>query len=401
MSRLLSRRWLAIALLSVLTLLLASCSGAPIVTSWPGMVLHKNITYLASSDQVFALDTSPNTADIKRLLQGWPVKPLNSPSLTYHGQPALSLDGKTLYLGADAVTGNSGAVFAISDVSPGPSNVISVKWTYPVTQTDVNPGNVYGGVVLVSDTVYFAGGNGLLFALDAETGRPSWDKPFDPGTSVRIWSTPAVHGALVFAASQDHHLYAVNKATGDLVWKYPKEGAPTIGTLAGSPAVYNDTVYVGSFDNYLYAVDLNGNEKWRFKAGASVWDPPAESDGVLYFGDLDGNVYALSAATGQPTAWPQTAKVDGGVRATPLVTDGVVYVGTDLHKMYALDAATGRAIWPAPFTARDGEMLLVTPALDGDTLVVLPNLAGADPIRLYGLNKTTGAQQWRFPPASQ
>jgi outer membrane protein assembly factor BamB len=268
-----------------------------------------------------------------------------------------------------------------------------------MTQTDVDPGSVYGGVVLVSDTVYFAGGNGLLFALDAETGRPRWDKPFDPGTGVRIWSTPAVHGALVFVASQDHHLYAVNKATGDLAWKFPKEGAPAIGTLSGSPAVYKDTVYVGSFDNYLYAVDLNGNEKWHFKAGASVWDPPAEADGVLYFGDLDGNVYALSASTGQLTAWPQSAKVEGGVRATPLVADGVVYVGTDQRKMYALEAGNGRTIWT--FTARDGEMLLVTPALDGDTLVVLPNLAGADPIRLYGLNKTTGAQQWRFPPASQ
>jgi outer membrane protein assembly factor BamB len=122
---------------------------------------------------------------------------------------------------------------------------------------------------------------------------------------------------------------------------------------------------------------------------------------VLYFGDLDGNVYALSAANGQPTAWPQTAKVDGGVRATPLVADGVVYVGTDLHKMYALDAATGRAIWQAPFTARDGEMLLVTPVLDGNTLVVLPNLAGANPTRLYVLNKATGAQLWQYPPVTQ
>jgi outer membrane protein assembly factor BamB len=69
--------------------------------------------------------------------------------------------------------------------------------------------------------------------------------------------------------------------------------------------------------------------------------------------------------------------------------------------MYALDAATGRAIWPAPFTARDGEMLLVTPVLDGDTLVVLPNLAGANPNRLYVLNKNTGAQLWQYPPVTQ
>jgi outer membrane protein assembly factor BamB len=108
-------------------------------------------------------------------------------------------------------------------------------------------------------------------------------------------------------------------------------------------------------------------------------------------------VYALDSATGQPTKWPQTAKVTGGVRATPLVTDGVVYVGTDQHVMYALETETGRPKWE--FKARDGEMMLVTPALSGNTLVVLPNLASADPIRLYGLNKDTGVQLWRFPAA--
>ena len=136
---------------------------------------------------------------------------------------------------------------------------------------------------------------------------------------------------------------------------------------------------------------------WSFKADGTLWDGPAEAKGTLYFGDLSGNVYALDSETGQTKKW--TAKVEGGVRMTPLVADGVVYVGTDQHRMYAFNADTGQAVWAQPYSARDGENFLVTPIINGNTLLALPNLAGGDPVRLYGLNKSTGAYLWRYPPA--
>jgi len=387
----LSKRWFAIALLLVLATLLAGCGGPPPVTSWPGYVVTGNTAYLASSDQIIELDVSPNIADVKR--QTWSAKPVNNAGIGYHSQPALSPDAKTLYFGSDSLTGNSGVVFALD------LELVQLKWTYPATTTDVTIGNVYGGVVLDNETLYFADNHGLLYALDATTGRPRWDKPFDPGTKTRIWSTPAVKGNSVFVASQDHHLYAVNTADGSLIWQFPKAGAPEIGTLAGSPVVYGETVYVGSFDSNLYAISMSGELKWTFTAEGRLWDGPAEANGVLYQADLSGNVYALDPATGQATLWPQPAKVAGGVRATPLVADGVIYVGTDQNKIYALETETGRSVWQNPFNARDGEMMLITPQISGDSLIVLPNLAGADPVRLYGLNKATGALLWRFPPA--
>ena len=58
---------------------------------------------------------------------------------------------------------------------------------------------------------------------------------------------------------------------------------------------------------------------------------------------------------------------------------------------------TGQAIWAQPYKARDGESLLVTPSINQTTLVVLPNLAGATPTRLIGLNKNTGQELWLYP----
>ena len=391
MIQLLSRRWTAVALLIVLLGLLTACGGAPPANSWPGLLVDGTSAYVASSDQILGLDTSPDISDNLRQLRGWPLKPSNNPGVAYHSQPALSDDHKTLYLGTDAVTGDSGAIIAVN------LDTLTLKWTYPMTETDPNPGNIYGGIVQISNTLYLAGGNGYLMALSATNGLPIWPKPFDTGA--RIWSTPAVSGNRVYVASQDHHLYAVSAEDGTLIWKFPAEGAPAIGTLAGSPSVFGDTVYVGSFDGNLYAVGLNGQQKWVFKAGR-LWDPPVEVNGTLFFGDLSGNVYALDAKTAQPK-WPQPATVVGGVRATPLVANGVVYIGTDQFKVYALDATNGRSKWQAPYAARDGDAFLSTPALSGSVLVIAPNLATGDPIRLYGLNKDTGAMLWRFPPVAK
>ena len=334
-----------------------------------------------------AVDIAPDTPDATR--QKWAVKPDANTSIGYHSRPALSTDGKTLVFGSDLVTGNAGAVIAID------LDKVAVKWTYPATDTEANPGSIFGGVVIVSNTAYFAGGSGALYALDVETGTPKWPKPFDTGA--RIWSTPAVSGTLAFVASQDHHLYAVNTADGTLAWRYPAEGDSEIGTLAGSPSVLGDRVYFGSFDSNMYALDLNGKLQWKFQAAGRLWGPPAEISGTLYFGDLSGDVYALDAATGQ-SKWPeQPPPLEGGIVATPLVTADAIYVGTDQFKLYALGINNGRSVWQGPFVGQDGETMLTTPVLVGDSLLVQPMLSGANPVRLYSINKVTGAEQWRFP----
>ena len=86
---------------------------------------------------------------------------------------------------------------------------------------------------------------------------------------------------------------------------------------------------------------------------------------------------------------------------TPLVENGIVYVGTDQDRMFAFKADSGQTIWPDAYKARDGESLLVTPVVYSNTLVVLPNLAGATPTRLIGVNKNTGQELWIYPAKQQ
>lgn len=390
----LHRRWLFIVTALIASFILAACGGPPPVTSWPGYtVTNDDIAYLASSSGLGAIDLK---GTIVGPLRGWPLPSPNA-TIGYYSRPALSPDGKTLYVGTEQMNGNQGALEAFTNIERSAEQNPTLLWSYPFTTTDPLPGNIYGAIVYDNGVVYFADGKGQVFALDAQSGHPRWPAPFK--TEARIWSSPVVEAQRVYVASQDHHLYAIDEQSGQQAWRFPADDSD-IDALVGSPTVAAGTVYFGSFSGTLFAVDAaSGQLKWSFKAGASLWDGPAVNDGVLYFGDLSGDLYALDATTGQSVKW--TTKLEGGVKATPLVEGGVVYIGTDQNRVYALNQDTGQPVWPAPFSARDGESMLVTPVLKGDVLLMLPNLAGSDPVQLYGLYKSNGQLAWRYPVAKQ
>ena len=70
----------------------------------------------------------------------------------------------------------------------------------------------------------------------------------------------------------------------------------TLGDVDTTPAIGSDgTIYIGSNDNNLYAINPDGSKKWTFKTGSYVDSSPAiGSDGTIYFGSWDENLYAIN-----------------------------------------------------------------------------------------------------------
>ncbi|AEH51461.1 PQQ-binding-like beta-propeller repeat protein [Pseudothermotoga thermarum] len=69
--------------------------------------------------------------------------------------------------------------------------------------------------------------------------------------------------------------------TPTLKWMYK-----TGGSVESSPVIGSDgTIYVGSWDKNVYALDPNGTLKWRFETDDRVISSPAiGSDGTIYVG---------------------------------------------------------------------------------------------------------------------
>ena len=98
------------------------------------------------------------------------------------------------------------------------------------------------------------------------------------------------------------HQIVISSGEVALKWKYT-----TGGGVYSSPAIGSDgTIYVGSSDGDLYAINPDGTLKWKYETGYMVCSSPAiGSDGTIYVGSGDGNLYAIyGSGTLASTPWP-------------------------------------------------------------------------------------------------
>ena len=183
----------------------------------------------------------------------------------------MPLQGRSVYVGA------GGFLYALNAASG------EVSWKRWVGSGD-------GSIPVVSPdgkTVYVGGGGHGIYAFSAATGSPRWKHPLPLRTSVQ--NQPAVSNNVVYFASGDD-VYAVN-ANGTRYWQPHNFGAPVSGLV-----VANGAVYLGAGHSIYCLDDTTGRQcqGWRpYKAGGQV-TAPVLNYGRIYFGTLDGKVYALT-----------------------------------------------------------------------------------------------------------
>ena len=104
--------------------------------------------------------------------------------------------------------------------------------------------------------IYFACKNGKLYALNT-AGKVKWPAPADLGASA--YGSPIVAGNEVIIGTNKGFLYAFDKATGELKWKYVVQpqsfdyGKLRYVNITSSPMVVNGTLYVVADDGTLHA----------------------------------------------------------------------------------------------------------------------------------------------------
>jgi outer membrane protein assembly factor BamB len=123
--------------------------------------------------------------------------------------------------------------------------------------------------------VFFSGADGIVHALDADTGAAAWTAY--TGGGVRF--PPTLAGGRALVGSGDGWVYAFEARTGRLLWRFraaPQERLiPVYGQLlstwpaASGVLVHNDTAYVAAgivnFDGtHVYALDAaTGRLRWQ------------------------------------------------------------------------------------------------------------------------------------------
>jgi outer membrane protein assembly factor BamB len=236
-----------------------------------------------------------------------------------------ALDGGRVYVGS-----GDGHVYAV-DARSGRE-----AWRFKTG------GRVRSSPAVADGSVYAGSMDGRLYALAADSGRLRWTFDTEGVTldsasfrydRTSVQSSPAIAGRLVVFGCRDGHLYAVDRESGRLAWRFDHETS----WVVSSPAVFEGMALVGSSDGHFFqAVDLaTGKERWRHATGSNVYASPAVGAGVVYFGCQDGTFYALDARSGEER-W----RFQAGSRifSSPALVDGVLYFGCDDGALYALAA---------------------------------------------------------------
>ncbi len=177
-------------------------------------------------------------------------------------------------------------------------------WNGPDAQGQVSTGKLRlprnSQPVTGGGRVYIAAGDRGVFALDNASGQVIWNR--NPG-GARIHSTPAYDpetGSL-FVLSTNGTLYRLNAATGETIGQFAT-GASS--ELPLPPALFGDRVFF-SMGNRVYAVHkVSMSLIWSYDAGATVHTPPAYSpswDRVVV-ASQDLYVHAINNSNGS-RAW--------------------------------------------------------------------------------------------------
>jgi len=263
--------------------------------------------YFGSGDgNIYALDAA--TGALKWKVQTGDV---------VHSSPAIAHG--TLFIGSwdsffyalDAVTGKE-------------------KWRFKTGEDPAyhNQVGIQSSPAVVDGMVYFGCRDAHLYALGELTGQKKWAYPTN---GAWVITSPAVsQGKVYFATSDSGQFFALDAKSGSVVYSLSFLGWPAFS----SPAIAGGMLYVGTFGGGLNVVDLKAQKiAWKFATEASKRNAPAltKPDGTadfyapfvsdfyddmlfgygklltlgpilsspavvgttVYFGSMDGNLYAL------------------------------------------------------------------------------------------------------------
>jgi outer membrane protein assembly factor BamB len=202
---------------------------------------------------------------------------------------------------------------------------------------------VVAAPVLEGETLYVAGGDGVVYALNRFTGVVRWEA--DLGEE--LTTSPSISEGRLFVMSNAQSVTALETQSGKRLWKFHRD-PPGNFTIRGDarPVVANGTVFTGFADGYVVALGPDdGVAKWsRSVSGLGDyldidWIEAPPDDTRVYVASAKAGAVALDALSGD-TVW--TYALPG---ANHIVADGLHLVAGGRSTLVSLDRVSGKQVW--------------------------------------------------------
>jgi len=206
---------------------------------------------------------------------------------------------------------------------------------------------VLGAVAIGNGIAYIGASDQKFRAIDIQTGKILWTYPNVQGY---IETRPLIEENKVVFGAWDNTLYALDKHTGEEIWRWT--GGLTrmhISPAAVWPVAANSKVFVTDPQRAMTAIDLDTGETiWRtFESMVRETIGLSEDKGRVYSKTMNDSVVAYSTQGNKPVKlW--ASDVGFGYEhapSMPVEKEGVVFGSTKNGLIFALDAPTGEVLW--------------------------------------------------------
>lgn len=235
--------------------------------------------------------------------------------------------------------------------------------------------SIEGAPAVVGDVVYVASMDKHLYAIDAATAALKWKTKL--GT---MKASPAVKDGRIYVGDLEGKFYAVNAADGVVVWTFE-----TMGEIhAGANFIGADPL-VGSHDGTLYRLNRDGKKVWEFKLDGPVNGSAAVAGDRTFVAGCDSLLHCLDVTTGKSQG---TIDLGGQAGSTAAVYGDGIYLGTMSNQVLGLNTKAFRKLWE--FEAKRKQQPFYSSAAVTDKFVVL----GGRDKRVYALDRLTGKEAW-------
>lgn len=153
-----------------------------------------------------------------------------------------------------------------------------------------------------------------IYAIHDLTGEIEWKVDLNGGAS----ASPIVLGSRLIVPEFEYGIRAFDTGNGELVWETVMPNASVM------PCTDGRLIFVGTGDGFMYSLlESTGEIEWQMDTGAKITSAPVYAEGVLCFGNENGEFIFLDSETGE---FLRTFKFDSIPTTQPLVLNDRIII---------------------------------------------------------------------------
>jgi outer membrane protein assembly factor BamB len=363
-----NKKILFILILTLLSVILGACAGGRrvLATGWSGITTQEDVVYFSYGPHAYALNLNNGSQRWQFPLE--PIRNMNFYATPVFAdednQLILASYFDTVY-SVDPVTGLKNWDFSVADDNPNTitrfiaaplatentiyapaSNKIlyaldfdgDLKWQFeteePIWASPVES--------TTCGCIYLASMDHYLYALDPESGSLLW-KSEDLGGP--IVSQPAVsENGLVVVSTFNAEVIALNEESQEVVWRFP-----TADWAWAAPVIDGEQVYASDISGQFYALNLaTGELLWQVQPGGEIVSHPLVKDDLIYISTtLQDNSKLVVVSTAGVVQ--RNLPIENKLYASPAANGDKILLAPSEAKYYliALDK-NGTQVWGFP-----------------------------------------------------